>query len=165
MNSFRTPLLAILTLACIVAFSACALIKGIEFGSPEKPIIADTTVFVIFNDSSNINLSSEDLSQIDSILQQCINENLEQKKTGEELNKKHRKRKPENTSHMEYKRQYFPGINDKGEKVVWVNCFCHTSRDWKKQLIMVEDGGSCYFNVTINLTTGKYYHLRVNGVA
>jgi hypothetical protein len=145
MNTFRTTILATLTFTFIVAFSDCALIKGIESASPGKNYMADTAVFVIFNSSTQINLSSEELSKIDSILQQCTN------KIGSHLS--------------QYKRQYVPSINDKGEKVVWVNCFCSKwDRNWKKELIRVEDGGSCYFNVTINLVTGKYDDLRVNGV-
>ena len=35
----------------------------------------------------------------------------------------------------------------------------------QKDLIFVNDGGNCYFNLKINLTTGQYYELMVNGDA
>ncbi len=55
-------------------------------------------------------------------------------------------------------------INEEGEKEVWVNCFCKTDgQNWKKESIQVDDGGNCYFRVKINLTTGKYHDLMVNG--
>lgn len=63
-----------------------------------------------------------------------------------------------------YKRQYFPVINDKGEKEVWVNCFCgHPDYDWKNKIVFVFDGGNCFFNVKVNLQTKKYYDLMING--
>jgi len=65
-----------------------------------------------------------------------------------------------------YKRQYIAVINSKGEKEVWVNCFCDTwKKNWRKELIFVLDGGNCYFNLKINLTKGEYYDLMVNGDA
>jgi hypothetical protein len=57
--------------------------------------------------------------------------------------------------------------NKKGEKEVWVNCFCDTwnSNRWKTEILFVEDGGNCYFNFRINLATKKYHDLGVNGEA
>jgi hypothetical protein len=66
----------------------------------------------------------------------------------------------------EYKRQLVAVINANGEKEVWVNCFC--DRDWgryRENLLVVDDGGTCYFNVKINLTTKTSYDLMVNGDA
>ena len=65
-----------------------------------------------------------------------------------------------------YKRQYVAVYNEKNEKIVWVNFFCSPpSSDWKHQLVIIQDGGDCYFNLKINLKTGKCYDLVVNGVA
>ena len=66
----------------------------------------------------------------------------------------------------EYNRQYLPYINNKGEKIVWINCLCGKWSDKElKQLIMVEDGGTCFFNLSINLTTGEISKLDINGDA
>lgn len=57
-------------------------------------------------------------------------------------------------------------INSKGEKVVWIDCFC---RQWDKgsrtSPVIVTDGGNFYFNLKVNLTTEQYYELMVNGEA
>jgi len=72
-----------------------------------------------------------------------------------------------------YYKQIIAVTNSKGEKEVWVNCFCNSddkSRNddnsyWKKGIVSVYDGGSCYFNLRINLTTNRVYDFSVNGVA
>ena len=58
-----------------------------------------------------------------------------------------------------YKQQYIPLINAKGEKEVWVNCFCITLENnrWKHSIIEMEDGGSSLFNFKVNLTTKQYF--------
>ena len=62
-----------------------------------------------------------------------------------------------------YKRQLVPVMNQRGEKEVWVNCFCGSWDNWQQQLVMVDGGGSCFFNVKMNLTEKKTYDLMVNG--
>ena len=70
-----------------------------------------------------------------------------------------------------YKRQYVPYINDKGEKLIWVSCFCDAENyfsDWKTVIAetdVVMDGGSCYLTVTINLTKKIFEDFRTHGYA
>ncbi|UOQ96128.1 hypothetical protein MUN81_12775 [Hymenobacter sp. 5317J-9] len=65
-----------------------------------------------------------------------------------------------------YKRQYVCVIDQKGDKLVWVNCFCQAyDNEWRTKLFLVDDGGNCYYSFIVNLTTGKYYNLLVNGEA
>ena len=64
-----------------------------------------------------------------------------------------------------YKRQYICVIDKKGDKIVWVNCFCSEQAYWKTKVVSVEDGGRCYFNLKINLTKKMKYDVMVNGVA
>jgi len=72
-----------------------------------------------------------------------------------------------------YYKQLMAVINSKSEKEVWVNCFCNSDNKssgedksyWKKGIVSVYDGGSCYFHLKINLTTGRVYYFSVNGVA
>ena len=85
-----------------------------------------------------------------------------------EYNKKMTSKYQKVDSLVNYKRQLVPYINQKGEKVVFVNFFCKDFRwneNWRKELVMVDDGGSCFFNIQINLTTKNTYNLYVNGVA
>jgi hypothetical protein len=65
-----------------------------------------------------------------------------------------------------YKKQLIAVINSKGEKEIWVNCFCSDwGAPWKTEILIVDDGGPCYFNFKINLTTKKIYEFVVNGFA
>ena len=68
-----------------------------------------------------------------------------------------------------YKRQYFGYIDNKGNKILRINCFWdkdNDSRDnWLKDRISVQDGGSYYWNIKFNLNTGKLFDLQVNGYA
>jgi predicted secreted protein len=66
-----------------------------------------------------------------------------------------------------YYKQLIAVINAKGEKEVWVNCFCTDSEKkyWRKGVVMILDGGPCFFNLRINLTTNTVIKFSVNGVA
>ena len=66
-----------------------------------------------------------------------------------------------------YRKQIIAVKNKKGEKEVWVNCFCDTwnSNKWKTDILVVDDGGNCYFHLKINLTTKKYFDFVVNSLA
>lgn len=67
-----------------------------------------------------------------------------------------------------YKRQYFGFIDEKGNRVLFINCFWaeeYLLDFWQKKLIEVFDGGSYYWSVKYSLNTGKLYQLMVNGVS
>jgi len=89
------------------------------------------------------------------------------------INKYNNKLSPDNKQYFsidltkqKYKRQYVAVTNKNGDKEVWINCLCGTrGNDWKTSIVMVEDGGNCYFNLKINLTKDKCYDLSVNGYA
>jgi hypothetical protein len=57
-----------------------------------------------------------------------------------------------------------PFIDSKGDKKVYINGFCVLDdfTYWKQTLVDVADGGSCFFHVTLNLTTNKYEKLFIN---
>ena len=116
-------------------------------------------------------MTNDDLQKIETILNKCISHyNPDQERQFKEINDKHPEYKLDKknfTIHLtRYKRQYVAVINSKGEKEVWVNCFCRThNSNWKKERVVVKDGGNCYFNLKINLTTVQYYELMVNGDA
>lgn len=80
------------------------------------------------------------------------------------------KTKPELKDLNGYTRQYVGVITPKGEKIIWINCFYSSNPDkdysnWKKEPVMVLDGGANYFSIKINLTTKDYYDFWVNGDA
>lgn len=67
-----------------------------------------------------------------------------------------------------YFRQYIATYNSKHEKEVWINFLCIDEKSlkkmaWKEKWIIVKDGGNSYFNLKINLSTGKIYNLMING--
>jgi hypothetical protein len=58
-----------------------------------------------------------------------------------------------------YNRQYFGAINEKGQKLIWINCFYKSPHheNWKSHEVGVDDGGKAYFHITINLSTDQCY--------
>ncbi|WP_072834274.1 hypothetical protein [Flavisolibacter ginsengisoli] len=52
--------------------------------------------------------------------------------------------------------------DNKGQSTVWVNAVCDPKKDWKKELVFIEDGGSCYYNFRVNLSQKRYYNIAVN---
>lgn len=65
-----------------------------------------------------------------------------------------------------YIRQYVGFINTNNEKVIWVNfIWGEYSRrhHLEKDIINVFDGGSYYWNVTVDNKNGCLYNLQVNG--
>lgn len=76
-------------------------------------------------------------------------------------------------ANKKYYSQFIVAINKKGEKEVWVNCFCDAfiqeqkpyTINWKKEIVQVEEGGNCFFRLTINLATNSFYDFSVNGFA
>jgi hypothetical protein len=131
----------------------------------------DTTQYWVFKDSKSTELTNDDLLKIETILNECINDyNLDQEKRFKEIIDKNMKNNLDKNNFIielkRYKRQYIAAVNSKGEIEVWINCFCGAgNQNWKTNLILVEDGGNCYFSLKVNLTTGQFYELMVNGDA
>jgi hypothetical protein len=131
----------------------------------------DTTLYWIFKDCNKTELSTLELEDIENIIMKCIDEyNSEQEKQFTEINNVHPEYKFEKKDFIidlkRYKRQYIAVTNKIGEKEVWINFFCETMKmNWKEDIVVVMDGGNCFFNLKINMTTKKYFDLTVNGAA
>jgi Cu2+-containing amine oxidase len=100
-------------------------------------------------------LSPIEIAELEKLLEKCVAD--------------HNKALPKNSFDYidltQHKRQYVPSFNKNGEKQVWVNCFCSAmSVDWKQTIVFVMDGGSCFFNLVINLSKKECLQLQVNGV-
>ncbi|MDH7459702.1 hypothetical protein QEG73_00385 [Chitinophagaceae bacterium 26-R-25] len=123
-------------------------------------IPVDTSDHWLFKDAKSFRLTTQDLKSVETIFNDCVrNHNIKQDTT-KDIN--------EFIDLKKYKVQYVPFIGSNGDKKVYVNCFCsfywnYDSSGWKKYLIAVKDGGSCFFHVTINLTTNKYEEFYTNG--
>jgi|SRR5271169_1037639 len=116
----------------------------------------DTSRIVILTDSSGrsgipLKLVQDDFSVIEKLLKQCIKDY----NSGNNLPLQDLKN---------YKCQYVPILNGENQREVWVNCFCQTMDiNWKSKIVQIMDGGTCFFNVRINLAKGSYFNLYVNG--
>lgn len=111
-------------------------------------------IFVPFEKSTKTTLTESELTEIEVILKRMVREH----NTGAGSIR--------TISLRGKKRQYVPVINKNGEKEVWINFFCGTHHDkWRDDIVVVFDGGNCYFNVKINLAQVEYYDLIINGHA
>jgi hypothetical protein len=67
----------------------------------------------------------------------------------------------------EYGRQYLAGIDSSGQVLVFINSFCHPENyDYRdKYLVVVSDGGDCFFRLLIDLTKKQVISFETNGSA
>ncbi len=125
----------------------------------------------LFKNVKPSGLTQNEIEVIEIILKDCLySYNADQKLQFDTLSKTH----PEYNLKVDdfvidlsrYKRQYFPVINSAGQKEVWVNCFCNDfGKNWRKEMIIVDDGGNRYFSLTINIATKTVSGFIVNGDA
>lgn len=105
-------------------------------------------------------LTEDDIEKIERLITDCVN-NYNKK-----LSTENKQYFSIDLTKEKYKRQYVAVTNKNGDKEVWINCLCQIHGNyWKTSIIMVDDGGNCYFNLKINLTKEKCYDLGVNGHA
>jgi hypothetical protein len=68
-----------------------------------------------------------------------------------------------------YVRQYIGYVDQNGDRILWINYVIrknnNQSSELSKDVIMVLDGCSNYWNVKVNLNKEKIYDLRINGSA
>ena len=116
----------------------------------------DKSYYYIFKTGKATTLTNVEINQIKVLLQKAVDKHNVTIKWA--LN--------QTLPLSSYKIQIVPIINNKGQKEVWLNCFCDDEGDlWRKEIIEVDDGGNCFFNVKINLTLKTFYDLAVNGYA
>jgi len=65
----------------------------------------------------------------------------------------------------EYQRQYI-GLERGDRQIIYGNYFCDSGRvDWLQELVIVEDGGDCFFQVEYDVESEMFIKLLVNGEA
>ncbi|WP_340064426.1 hypothetical protein [Ascidiimonas aurantiaca] len=161
----------------LITISSCNETKNTQskFDLPESDFVIlpfNKDWYWIFKNVKSTELTQYELIEIEKILNIAVQENNERQR---KYLQKHNQEYPKNTwtetgfelELKDKKRQYVPVINEKGEKEIWINFFCNDweSDDWKKDLMIVHDGGNCYFNIKVNLTNKTYSELRINGYA
>ena len=148
----------------------------------KKPtaLIYDTSVIAIFKwdtakyysfpkNSDSTVLSEEDLDEVDSLFRSAVRAyNDEKRPLLPQFYKNFGIR--DSTQILidlkTYKRQYFPFEDVNGERVVFINCFCTRWRKapyWKTIEETVDDGGPCYFHLTVNLSKKIWSDFMANG--
>ena len=133
----------------------------------------DSTMKDVFGFGVSITLKANDFKLIDSLLKIQINSfNIQQEKEFLTLKESDPKFKSDLSNWIidlkNYNRQYVAIINSNSEKEVWVNCFCWSwgeNEIYKHQILDVNDGGKCFFQLKINLSKRKVYDFSVNGSA
>ncbi|TFF33903.1 hypothetical protein [Mucilaginibacter psychrotolerans] len=97
-------------------------------------------------------ISAEEIKMIEKIISVTVTEHNKQSKNGIDNPRK-------------YYKQIIAATNASGQKEVWVNCFCtpYEKRHWRKGVVMILDGGPCFFNIKINLDTKTVMSFAVNG--
>jgi hypothetical protein len=133
----------------------------------------DTTVYTsLSQDCTQATLNNDDFATIDRVLAFCVNKYNQSQTT---VYKQIVKKLPDQDLKIDdyvidlkrYYRQYVVVYNKRGEKEVWVNCFCNIqSLDyWREKAVIFMGGGNCFFNVRINLTRKSFSDFMVNGLA
>ena len=61
----------------------------------------------------------------------------------------------------------YQGREEKGHRYVFVNALCHRDPSWnlEKRMVLVLDGGSCFFQLKVDPEQRRYYELIINGEA
>lgn len=136
---------------------------GLKYDTSKIAILSWDSVSYRFEDRGfkNANLTQKDLANVDSLILVCVI------KYNQEMNlpAEHKEYEIDLTG-RDYKRQLVAVTNSRGEKEVWVNCLCNDwNKSWKTNILVVHDGGPCYFNLMINLSSRAFYDLTVNAMA
>ena len=147
-------------------------------------IYNDTSLYFIHQIDSlkPVILSPGELAGIEEHLVKAINKfNRSQQRYADSLNPKKKKKyyQARGIDINHYFFQIIPKINKEGQKEVWVNGSCKSwftigrgkkavlDPAWKRKFIngqMVDDGGSCFIYLDINLTLKTHSTLTMNGV-
>lgn len=140
-----------------------------NINSRKKNVRIDTSMIAIlpfnentqrkFKNCSTAELNNQEILLAEKLLLKRITEYNKQEKINPSVHTGYRYIKLK-----KYHRQYVAAINSKGEKEVFINCFCESAaNEWKEVLNEVDDGGNCFFSLKINLTLNSTEELDING--
>jgi len=160
-------------LSCVFLIGSCkqttktssktnSISQNISFDTSNIAIINfDQSIYWLFDSTYKPStLTQLDISEIEQLFNRSIDD------YNSKIKEPDKKYFAIDLTKWKYKRQYVCVVNKDGEKEVYINCFCSTfDNNWKKSLRQVDDGGNCFFNFKVNLTTKKYYDFFVNGHA
>ena len=174
-----TTLKKLFYILTIISFASCGQSKNPQSSAQQldsvktsKPndtlnytiIMFDTADRFIFENATPTDLSTTEINDIEILLKDAIDNSNKVVDNANKTDKYYQENKQYFIIDLsKYSRQFVPVINKNGEKEIWVNCYC--GHQLQKKIILVQDGGNCFFNLKINLTTKKYYDLIINSDA
>ncbi len=133
------------------------IINIVDFVEEKKSdTIQESNYYAIFDKKTgkNSKLTKDEIEIVNSNLEKVVNKyNDEIKIEGQKINLRY------------YFRQYIISVDQNGDKIVRVFCFCSYSGNWKNEIMMVHDGGDCFLNAIINITKNKTEYFGTNGLA
>ena len=153
-----------LKIILIVVFLSSCSIEQQQINGHEYTVLNITTFL-----GETVNLSRNDIIEIESIIGNELEGILEFRKVRlQELYSDSEKEKIKNAS--DYIRQYYSYIDSENQQIVNIKFACKTDmnmfKDWKtKPLGNILDGGSCFFDITVNFTTKNVIEANINSVA
>ena len=157
-----------LILRCLFLFGACFLSIA-AYSQTASQIRVDTSLYVVLKYDSSVDMATNikfDKAEATTLSIAEVND-MEQliDSSYQDYNKNNPRRQLFGPLSA-YKRQYVAIVNGKGQKEVWINFFCSSlDFDWKHHVLIVDDGGVCFFQLRINLAIRKAGELIPNGVA
>jgi hypothetical protein len=114
----------------------------------------DTSRYAIISDDSLIQVNYSEIQLIYSVLLRLV----------DSISLKRSRQAPLDI--RRYKFQIKILTSKVGQKLFWVNSFCDNyNLNWRNEIYSVKDGGPCYFNAKIDITTMNYFDLSINGSA
>ncbi|HET8839309.1 MAG TPA: hypothetical protein VFM82_09995 [Flavobacteriaceae bacterium] len=139
-----------------------------DFLNTEKETILINTERNNYNNYKHWNPDKDDFQ----ILREVVNKAI-QNKEFDFL------KKPILKSVKTYYRQYIPYIDENGERIIKINAFClipeiapdpdnkdneWTKMNWKKEIVIIAGGGSCYWQMKINIDKKEYFNFMTNPI-
>lgn len=149
---------ALLTLLVLLMAQQPEFVKGKGF----KGYIfdADAEVHVYFKEKpGRFTPTKDDIILCEKLVKEYVNFLITEETQGKKLFQAIQK------DLKRYVRQYVGFINEKGEKVIWINMLYWRSsflEDVNRRVIHVSDGGTSYWNVKINLQNKEAYELAIS---
>lgn len=154
----------VLNIFCFLIISSC-LGQRLHNAKDNKVAIIEETKYIYWvtgYDFSSWKPNEIDFKVADDILIKAIN-----------LNQFYFLRGKNISEIKKYYRQYLCYVNERGEKIIYINSMCELFKDydednmpvvfdWKTKMIDIADGGECYWNVKLNITTQEFFELKIN---
>ena len=135
-------------------------------GQPSYVVVSNQSALRVIPKNAKISsLTNSEILQIEKITRECVTQ------YNSEITSSFKERGEAKYSKMysinklkKYNLQYVPYVTDKDEKEVWINGFCDGfNMNWKDEIVIVMDGGNCYFQIRMNISNETCIEIGVNG--